>query len=189
MNTRKIDANDVNPKDRLGTKKVPFDLLPLAAKVVWAMAHWVGADKYGRVNWREKPVKYSIYLEAIDRHMSRMRAGEDLDMDTPINIGGKVVYVPHTGFIMASAAIIEDARAAGCLIDDRAAHDGGLAVMDLYTAADYKKSEEDIRKSKSPCSTIGELQATPIAMTVTELNRLIAERVEADVLKAKRKRK
>ena len=165
----KIDLSDVNPKDRLGVKKVPLGLLSLAGKVVWAMAQWVGADKYGRDNWREKPVLMSIYLEAADRHIAAMRAGEDFDPDSEINIGGKIIRTAHSGHVMACMAIIEDARAAGCLIDDRSAHDGGLAVMRLYTAADYKKSEEETRKSKTPCKTLGELCGNAFSPTLTEL--------------------
>lgn len=157
---RRIDPKDVNPKDRLGVKKIPFELCSTVAHVYWALGQKDGEQKYGRDNWREKPVLEHIYLAAIERHVKRMRAGEIVD---------RASGVPHAGHIMACAAIIEDARAAGCLIASNSAHDHGCEIMDFFTdEADYNKTAAELAKSRSPCKTIGELTGREFAETVPE---------------------
>lgn len=174
MSAKKKD-NDVNPKDRLGIKKVPLALLPLSGQVVQAMAHHIGKEKYGTYNWRERAVQMTIYLEAAKRHIELMLTGEDMDPDSYVDIpnpdgSATRVHVPHSGCVMACMAIIEDARAAGCLIDDRSIlGEGGAALLRMYTAADYKKTEEQIRKSKSPCKTLGEVSGRRYSPTLQEI--------------------
>jgi hypothetical protein len=176
---RRIDPKDVNPKDRLGVKKIPFELCSTVAHVFWALAQGDGERKYGRDNWREKPVQEHIYLAAIERHVKRMRAGEIID---------KVSGVPHAGHIMACAAIIEDARAAGCLIASNSAFDHGCEIMDLFTdEADYNKTAEQLAKSRTPCRTQGEVAGRQFAKTVHEAVSELAAAIATAPAKAKRK--
>lgn len=104
------DTKDTNPKDAIGDKKVPLWLLSPIAKAHWAVAQFSGLIKYGAWNWRKAGVRKSIYLSAMQRHMDAYLSGEEHD---PVD-GTK-----HLGNIMACAAILLDAEAAGKIVDDR----------------------------------------------------------------------
>jgi len=108
--TPPIPNDTTNPKDLIGVKKVPLGLLPNTARIYGAMAMKNGAVKYGPFNWRAKKVKYTIYLDAIERHLLALRDGEDCASDSKVH---------HLGHIIASAAIILDAKDSNTLIDDR----------------------------------------------------------------------
>lgn len=104
------DTKDTNPKDAIGDKKVPLWLCSPIAKAHWALAQFSGLIKYGAWNWRKAGVRKSIYLSAMQRHMDAYLSGEEHD---PVD-GTK-----HLGNIMACAAILLDAEAAGKIVDDR----------------------------------------------------------------------
>jgi len=114
-----------NPKDLLGSKKVPLGLLPAAGKIYGAMAMKNGADKYGPYNWREKKVRITIYLDAIERHLLALRDGEDKDRESGL---------PHLAHIIASASIIADAVEGGFAMDDRPKPGPAADVMALANA-------------------------------------------------------
>lgn len=99
-----------NPKDAAGDKKVPLWLLSPVAKVYWSVAQFAGMLKYGAWNWRVAGIRSSVYLSAMQRHLDAYTSGEEYD---PVD-GSH-----HLGNIMACAAIIIDAKAAGKLNDDR----------------------------------------------------------------------
>jgi len=99
-----------NPKDLIGTNKVPLGLVPDTTKVLLALGHLEGNLKYGLVNWREAGVRFSIYIDALERHVAKLKAGEWAD---------PITMVPHLGNAMACLSIITDAVYAGKLIDDR----------------------------------------------------------------------
>lgn len=103
-------TKDTNPKDAIGDKKVPLWLCSPLAKAHWAVAQFSGLVKYGAWNWRIAGVRKSIYLSAMQRHMDAYLSGEECD---PVD-GTK-----HLGNIMACAAILLDAEAAGKVVDDR----------------------------------------------------------------------
>lgn len=102
--------DETNPKDLVGAKKCPLRYVPCALKITAAPALAEGARKYGPYNWRQKKVQYTIYLEAIERHLSALLDGQDLDPATGIS---------HESSIAANIGIVADARALGRLIDDR----------------------------------------------------------------------
>lgn len=99
-----------NPKDAIGTEKLPMHLIPGSAKATMALAFLEGALKYGKYNWRVAGVRASIYLDAMERHLEKFKNGENCD---------PVTGVPHLGSIMACAAIIIDAGLCEKLNDDR----------------------------------------------------------------------
>lgn len=103
-------VKDTNPKDAIGDKKVPLALLSPIAKAHWAAAMFSGKIKYGAWNWRAAGVRSSIYLSAMQRHIDAYTSGEEHD---PVD------GTHHLGNIIACAAILLDARAAGKLNDDR----------------------------------------------------------------------
>ena len=104
--------DEVNPKDLLGVKKAPLHLVPPALRLLAAPAMAIGAERYGPYNWREKPVKLSVYLSALQRHIDALWDGEDYAEDSGVR---------HDAHAAACLAIIADARGVGNLIDDRPA--------------------------------------------------------------------
>ena len=99
-----------NPKDLIGSNKLPLGLVPTVTKGLLALGHLEGHLKYGLVNWREAGVRMSIYLDALERHIEKLKGGEWAD---------EITKVPHIGNAMTCLSIIADAAYAGKLIDDR----------------------------------------------------------------------
>lgn len=99
-----------NPKDTVGSNKLPIHLFPTTAVALGSLANLHGDLKYGRLNWRASSVRYSVYLDAIIRHAQAALEGEDVDPESGL---------PHEAHILASAGIIVDANAVGNLVDDR----------------------------------------------------------------------
>lgn len=112
-----------NPKDLLGTNKLPLHLWPSTATALGCIALLNGALKYGRTNWRVSGVRATVYLDAAMRHITAYLEGEEVDPDDG---------VPHLGAALASLAIVADAMFAGTLEDDRP-YPGGYvtAVVEL----------------------------------------------------------
>ena len=104
------DQKATNPKDAIGTTKLPMHLIPGSAKAAMTLAFLEGALKYGKYNWRVAGVRASIYLDAMERHLEKFKNGENCDPETG---------VPHLGSIMACAAILIDAFTFDKLNDDR----------------------------------------------------------------------
>lgn len=99
-----------NPKDLVGSTKVPLNLVPAAFLAETSLAFLEGKLKYGEVNWRAAPVRASIYLDALLRHICKYAEGEDRDTKSRVH---------HLGNAGACLGIIIDAALAGTLIDDR----------------------------------------------------------------------
>lgn len=149
-----LTQSSSNPKDSVGALKVSFGVCPQIARIYWALAMMDGANKYGEMNWREKKVKMSVYLDAIDRHLTSLRAGEDLDHDP---VSGAVV--PHSGRIMACCSIIEDARASGNLIDDRHVNDRAADALKKLTRGNYNAAS--LALTRTPAATLDEARGGP----------------------------
>lgn len=91
--------------------KPQLQAIPPVASREMAAALQNGIDKgYGPWNWRGDPVKLSVYLGAMKRHIDAIVDGEDHASDSGVH---------HLGHVMASCAIILDAEMCGTLIDDR----------------------------------------------------------------------
>ena len=135
--TGKIDKNlkPSNPKDIIGSVKMPLHLWPETATLMGCLALLDGALKYGRSNFRAVGVKASIYVDACKRHVNRWFEGEELDPDSG---------VPHLSHALACLAIIIDARAAGKLNDDRMMKGGYMKLVEELTphVARLKKLHE-----------------------------------------------
>lgn len=101
---------DTNPKQAIGSNKIPFHLWPETASLLGALGLLDGALKYGRSNFRACGVKASVYYDACRRHMDRWFEGEDNDPDSGL---------PHLAHALACLAILVDSGAAGKLTDDR----------------------------------------------------------------------
>lgn len=101
---------ETNPKDAIGTTKLPLHLVPSVIPAYAALAFTEGAMKYGKYNWRVAGVRVSIYIDAMRRHIEKFQNGEWEDPDT---------RVPHLASVIACAGIILDAYHANKLTDDR----------------------------------------------------------------------
>ena len=106
----KADTKPTNPKDAIGSDKLPLHLVPPVLTAYASIAFLNSALKYGRANWRAAGVRSSIYVDAAMRHLLAWLEGEEDDPDDG---------VPHLAAVLACVGIILDARATGSLTDDR----------------------------------------------------------------------
>jgi hypothetical protein len=104
------DSKLTNPKDAIGSDKLPLHLVPDTLVVFASLGFLEGALKYGQYNWRVAGVRLSIYWSALERHRIKFCAGEWCDPTT---------QVPHLASMVACLAIILDAHVKGKLRDDR----------------------------------------------------------------------
>lgn len=116
-----MSEKPTNPKDAIGSNKVPLHLWPETATALGAMALLDGACKYGRSNYRAIGVRASIYYDAARRHLGRWFEGESIDPDSGL---------PHLAHVLACAAILVDAEEAGKLNDDRMIKGGYLQLLE-----------------------------------------------------------
>jgi hypothetical protein len=101
---------DTNPKDAIGSMKLPLHLVPSTMTLYAALAFAEGAAKYGAHNWRIAGVRSSVYYSALQRHLAKYWNGEDIDPKTK---------VPHLASALACIAVLVDASVANKLLDDR----------------------------------------------------------------------
>lgn len=128
-----------NPKDAIGSDKIPLHLWPETASILGAMAMLDGALKYGRSNFRGVGVRSSIYYDACRRHMIKWFEGEDTDPDSGL---------PHLAHALACMAILIDAAAAGKLNDDRMVEGGTLKLLAEMTP--HVKRLKELHKGRTP---------------------------------------
>lgn len=113
-----------NPKDMIGSGKLPIHLWPNTATAMGCIGFLNGLLKYGRSNFRAVGIRASIYYDAAKRHLDAWFEGEIVDPDDG---------VPHLAAALACIAIIVDAEAAGKLNDDRAYPGGYRALVERLT--------------------------------------------------------
>ena len=132
-----MSTKDTNPKDAIGSNKVPLHLWPSTATAVGSIALLNGALKYGRSNWRVAGVRASIYADAAKRHLDAWFEGEETDPDDGVD---------HLGAVLACLAILVDARAAGKLNDDRAVKGGYRKTINECTSEVTRLKELHVGK-------------------------------------------
>lgn len=130
---------DSNPKEAIGSNKIPLHLWPETASVLGALGLLDGTLKYGRSNFRAAGVKASVYYDAARRHLSRWFEGQDNDPDSGL---------PHLAHVLACIAIIVDAQAAGSLTDDRMYPGGFQHLIDDMTC--HVSRLKELYKDKNP---------------------------------------
>lgn len=76
--TRIVDPNSGGEK---GSKLARFSLIP--SEAMWALAehYGLGAKKYADRNW-EKGYKWSLSIDALERHLHQWKLGERKDPET-----------------------------------------------------------------------------------------------------------
>lgn len=146
-----MSTKDTNPKDVIGSGKVPMHLWPNTASAMGAIGLMNGALKYGRSNFRESGIRASIYYDALRRHIDAWFEGEDLDPDDK---------VPHLSAALACLAIIVDAKAAGEFVDDRQFPGGYRALMvELTPHVDQLKKLHEGKDPKHYTKQDGEVSS------------------------------
>lgn len=123
---------DTNPKEAIGSNKIPFHVWPETATVEGVLGMLEGVLKYGRSNYRVAGVRASVYYDACRRHLNAWFEGEDKAPDSEIS---------HLGHALACIAILIDAREAGKLNDDRMVRGGYHAMVERLTP-DVKRLKE-----------------------------------------------
>lgn len=103
-------TDDLNPKAFVGRQKLRPGLIPHHVRARLAVAMSEGARKYGDWNWRDKPISYSDYIDALHRHLIAVEGGQDDDPDSKLH---------HLIKIMSTCTVMLDAIEAGAMIDDR----------------------------------------------------------------------
>ena len=133
-------SKPTNPKDIVGSDKLPLHLFPTTAIAAGSLAFLEGAVKYGRSNWRAVGVRASIYHDALMRHMTAWWEGENTDPDSGLS---------HLTKAIACVAILIDAEVAGKLTDDRAVVGGYLKLVKELTP--HVKRLKAMHEGKNPC--------------------------------------
>ena len=128
-----------NPKNLIGSDKIPFHLWPETASALGALAMLEGALKYGRGNFRPGGVRFSIYFDAARRHWNKILEGEWLDPDSGL---------PHIAHALACAAIVADSHATGNLTMDTNYPGGYAKVIGEWTP--HVKRLKEKNKDKHP---------------------------------------
>jgi hypothetical protein len=110
--THHAATKDTNPKDAIGTRKVPASCVPAPVIAEIGLALLEGACKYGRHNYRiaELGVRASVYYDATMRHLWAWWEGEDIDPDSGLS---------HVTKAIASLTVLRDAMIRGNVTDDR----------------------------------------------------------------------
>jgi len=96
-----LDGNvkSTNPKDGIGLTKAALSVVPLPPMFEMALAMMEGALKYGRHNYREAGIRYSVYFDAMIRHLTLWFEGQERAEDSGVH---------HLGHVMACCAIALD---------------------------------------------------------------------------------
>lgn len=99
-----------NPKDAIGSHKVPFGTVPQQVVAEVGLALLEGAVKYGRHNYRAIGVRSSVYFDATHRHLGAWWEGQDIDPKSGLH---------HITKAIASLVVLRDAMIQGKCDDDR----------------------------------------------------------------------
>lgn len=150
-----MDQKPTNPKDMIGSDKIPLHLWPETATILGSLGLLDGACKYGRSNYRAIGVCASIYVDAAKRHLNAWFEGEDTDPDSGL---------PHLAHALASMAIIVDAQAAGKLNDDRMVLGGYRKLIDEMTAHVARIKAKHADKSPKHYSIADSVQGAVIGL-------------------------
>lgn len=124
--TTQVPKN-TNPKDAIGIKKVSTFVIPSYPQFLEGIVFMSGARKYGAFNWRASGVRFSVYFDALQRHINAFKEGEDIDSESGVS---------HLAHARACLAIILDSMKMGNWVDDRPPkYPDGLDIKDLNDKA------------------------------------------------------
>lgn len=121
-----MTTKPTNPKDAIGSSKVPFSTVPARVVGEVGLALLEGACKYGRHNYRTAGVRASVYFDASSRHLAAWWEGQDLDPDSGLS---------HVTKAIASLVVLRDSMLSGNWNDDRPPAVSGDWVAAMNSAA------------------------------------------------------
>lgn len=139
MEKSSSELKPTNPKDAIGSDKLPLHLWPMSATALGSLALLDGALKYGRGNFRAIGVRASIYYDAALRHLIKWFEGEERDPDSGL---------PHLSHALACIAILIEAESSGLLTDDRNYPGGTLDLLKSLTP--HVARLKEVHKGKNP---------------------------------------
>lgn len=138
------DLKPTNPKDAVGIRKAGLSAVPSQPLYLLGLAMLEGARKYGRHNYRAAGIRYSVYYDAMMRHMQAWWEGEDIDPDSGL---------PHPAKAMACLVVLLDGMLMGNATDDRPPaypegwmkqlHEAAGKIIDAYPDAKAPFLEKD----------------------------------------------
>jgi hypothetical protein len=99
-----------NPKDAIGSEKVPFSTVPQPVVAEIGLGMLEGAVKYRRHNYRVVGVRSSVYFDAAMRHLTAWWEGQDVDPDSGLS---------HITKALSTLTVLRDAMLNDKLSDDR----------------------------------------------------------------------
>lgn len=141
-----------NPKDALGSDKLPIHLWPPSATAFGCIGLVNGMTKYGRANWRDAGVRASIYVDACKRHLDDWFEGNESDPDDGVH---------NLSAAIACIAIVIDAMVSNKLNDDRNYNGSGYRKARAMMESHVKRLK-DMRKDKTlKHFTIADNKETP----------------------------
>jgi hypothetical protein len=130
-----------NPKDIVGSRKLPFSVLPWRVLCRVALAMLEGALKYGRHNYRGVGVRASVYFDAcVARHITDWWEGIDVDPDSGLH---------HLDKAIAGLMVMRDSMLQGNFEDDRPPR-GPLSACDMIELNRLAGSLHDRHADKNP---------------------------------------
>ncbi|MCK9569081.1 DUF5664 domain-containing protein [Candidatus Pacearchaeota archaeon] len=133
------ETKPTNPKDAVGSQKVPMHTVPLRVLLEMGLGMLDGGCKYGTHNYREAGVRGSVYFDAACRHLFAWWEGEEIDPDSGIH---------HIVKAMTTLAVLRDSQHMGNWVDDRPPRlPGGAGVAELNAFA-----AELLRRYPSPAA-------------------------------------
>ena len=156
MNDKKLTKRDINPKDAIGSKKVPMSVVSAPVMMEIALAMMEGARKYGAHNYRVAGVRASVYYDACMRHLMAWHEGENIDIDSGLS---------HISKALGCLTVLRDSMILGNWKDDRPVkHKDGWVQdanrkakeiidkypksLEPYTESEQKEKQKDGGKNK-----------------------------------------
>lgn len=155
------DTKDTNPKDAVGTAKVPVSTLSFQVMAEVGVAMLEGARKYGRHNYRVSGVRASVYFDAVFRHLGAWWEGEDLDPESGLS---------HVTKAIAGLMVLRDSMMQGNWVDDRPPRAVGAFVKRLneVTAAIIERTPDPKPAHTAAAEAHGNAEAKEFARAVVE---------------------
>lgn len=106
-----LNKKNTNPKDAIGSKKVPVSNIPAQVMGEVGLAMLEGAIKYRRHNYRIAGVRASVYYDAVmSRHLPAWWEGQDIDQDSNLS---------HVTKAIACLIVLRDSMLQENWVDDR----------------------------------------------------------------------
>lgn len=160
------DRKNTNPKDAVGTAKVPFSTISAPVLGELGLAMLEGARKYGRHNFRHSGVRASVYYDAALRHLAAFWEGQNIDPDSGL---------PHVVKAIACCVVLRDSQIQGNWVDDRPPKSPDGWVRELND-----KARALIEKYPDPAAAFTEI-ATEKQDLIDSFHRDLAEDAETVV--------